>query len=84
MGINIKKAIDFLNLNGWDIMEYEGKYYTGDTPDTEISCRKIEQIYNSYKEDKPKFKEKSKPRDRKLNRSQFRSLKYELDDGDED
>lgn len=83
MGINIKRVIDFLNLNGWDIIEYEGKYYTGDTEDTEISIRKIEQIYNSYKEDIPGKKEKSKPKNKKARREQFRSLKYEVDSEDE-
>lgn len=83
MGINVKKAVDFLNLNGWDIIEYEGRYYTGNSPDTEISPRKIEQIYESYKEDKPQFKQKSKPKDRKVNRSQFRSLRYEESNDDD-
>jgi len=83
MAVNIKMAIEFLNINGWDIIEYEGKYYSGDTEDTELSPRRIEQIYNSYKEDRPGRKDKSKPKNKRVKREQFRSLRYEIDSEDE-
>lgn len=79
MGLNIKKAVDFLNLNGWDIIEYKGRFYTGDTEDSEITPKQIENLYNQYSKDSPKeVRQNSKKKRRGNERSQFRSLRYEV------
>jgi hypothetical protein len=78
MGLNIKKAIEFLNLNGWDIVEYKGRFYTGDTEDSEISVKQIERLYEEYNNDKPKDARKNSKKKRGNERSQFRSLRYEV------